>query len=136
MSNDTSTSTVNERVDLVKANAVASVKTSSRCNQCAHCNVADHVGKPTAAQSLKQRWQTTNAKENLSLKQYARQLLASNDADGKALASDWFDHKNGSLNETRNDKNKARIALERQATKSSRKKKKVGGKQEAAPTAV
>lgn len=103
---------------------------SSRCNECSYCNNAGHVGTPTAAEELKLRWRAQRGK-NESLKQFARALIAKKDQ----MAIDWMDHKNGSLNESRNEKNNARISLERQASKAARRKKKAGGKQETAAAA-
>ena len=54
-----------------------------------------------------------------SLKKYARTLLA----QGNEVAVNWYANKAGKLNEKRSDKNKARIALEAQASMSARKKK-------------
>lgn len=74
--------------------------------------------KLSVATSLKNRF----AKEgdgNMSLKQFAR-LLAKK---GDQMAIDWFDNKAGACNESRSDKNKARVALERSATKSARRSK-------------
>jgi|SRR5580692_7981445 hypothetical protein len=61
-----------------------------------------------------------------SLKKYARQLAASGDEKNE-VAKNWFANKGGKLNADRSDKNKARVATERTATKSSRKATKSGG---------
>lgn len=99
--------------------------TGSRCDLCAHCNRADHVGQLTAGRSIKMRWHQTDMRK--SLKQFARELATSGDQSAK----DWFAHKKGSLNQDRSEKNRARIALERQASKAARRKKKPGQKAEA-----
>ena len=112
------------------------------------------VGKATTALTLKQRWHASHFKrvdvgdksnprkriwvpmpKAPSLKQFAKQLLASGDPDAK----EWFAHKKGSLNQKRSDANVARIALESQATKNAKRKsgacKGKGGKATAAPAA-
>lgn len=88
----------------------------SRCDECSHCNNPNHVGQPSPGTTLKQRWHAEG--NGKSLKQFARSLLASKDE----AAKDWFDYKSGALNEVRSDKNKARVGLERQASKAARKK--------------
>jgi hypothetical protein len=99
------------------------------------------IGQPTAALTIKQLWHAelhvlmdVGDKNNprkqkwvrkqgtLSLKKYARQLAAS----GNTVAKDWFEHKQGSLNAERSEKNVVRIALEAQASKASRRKKALG----------
>lgn len=57
-----------------------------------------------------------------SLKEFARQLAK----DGNQLAKDWLARKLGSMNQKRNEKNVARISLEKQATKAARHKGKKG----------
>jgi hypothetical protein len=52
-----------------------------------------------------------------SLKQFARQLIAS----GDQTAKDWMDHKHGSLNAERSDANQALTKVVAAATKSSKK---------------
>ena len=52
-----------------------------------------------------------------SLKRFARELAATGDATAKA----WLASKLGKNNEKRSDKNIARVALERQASKAARK---------------
>ena len=128
------------------------VKPNSRCNDCHYCNVPAHVGKPSTADSLKLRWHQTffnRVMEVLpdgrhrnfwtpkkggypSLKQYAKELVAKKDETAK----DWLDHKGGSLNETRSDKNTARILQEKQASKAARRKKKAGGGKDATAAAA
>ena len=74
------------------------------------------VGTATAGLTIKQQWHT--AKTRLSLKAFARGLVK----QGDQTAVDWFEHKGGSLNEKRNDKNNARVILERMASKAARRK--------------
>lgn len=94
------------------------------------------VGTATPSLTVKQQWHAKCFKESdandrnnhrkttwkrlpktPSLKRFARELAASGDATAKA----WLDNKLGSNSEKRSDKNIARVALERQATKASRK---------------
>src|ERR1700722_9004610 len=100
------------------------------------------VGEPTASLTIKQMWRAAHfklvdankSKSNKriwvknknapSLKQFARSLLAKADA----TATLWFEHKEGSTNQERSEKNVQRAALEASATKSSRKKNKSEGK--------
>lgn len=105
------------------------------------------VGKATAGLTIKQQWheathllQDVGDKNNPhkrawvrkagtpSLKKFARQLLAS----GNQLAKDWFDHKAGSLNEERTEKNRSRATLEATASKAARRKKSQGKSKPAA----
>lgn len=107
------------------------------------------VGKATASLTLKQMWHAEHHilrdvgdKRNPrkqewvprsgapSLKKYARQLAAS----GNTTAKDWFEHKSGALNEKRNEKNTARVALEAQASKAARRKKSQGKQSKPATT--
>jgi hypothetical protein len=109
------------------------------------------VGKATAAQTLKQMWHATHFKHvdandrhnprkkvwvplanALSLKQFARKLVAS----GDPIAKEWFEHKKGSENQARSDKNAARISLERTASKAARRKKGTGKQAKAAKDAA
>jgi hypothetical protein len=95
------------------------------------------VGTPTAALTVKQLWHAechvlmdVGDKKNprkqqwvkkqgaLSLKKFARKLAG----EGNQTVKDWFDSKKGALNAERNDKNKTRITLERQASKAARRK--------------
>jgi hypothetical protein len=96
------------------------------------------VGQPTPSLTIKQRWheehfnvEDVNDRKNPrkqawvpkhsnipSLKRYARQLATS----GNETAQAWFANKGGKLNAKRNDKNQARVASERTASKASRKK--------------
>jgi hypothetical protein len=85
------------------------------------------VGVATAGQTIKQLWwasKTTNKTINMSLKRFARQLLKDTNKDKVQLVKDWLDHKNGSLNAKRSDKNQQRVNAERSATKLAKKAKK------------
>ena len=79
-------------------------------------NVRGDLGEGTVGSRLKSRWHKEG--KGLSLKQFARKLVAS----GDKLAQDWFDSKRGLMNQSRTDKNKQRLLLEKQATKASRRK--------------
>jgi hypothetical protein len=91
------------------------------------------VGEPTAALTMKQRYHKTHFKRVKklwvrnpgapSLKQFARQLLAS----GDPIAKDWFAHKHGLLNKPRTNANIKAAREAAAATKASRRKAK-GGK--------
>lgn len=74
------------------------------------------VGTGTSGQQLKARWHKEG--KGLSLKQFARKLVAA----GDKLAQDWFDHKKGILNQGRTDTKRAKIAAEKQASKAARRK--------------
>ena len=77
--------------------------------------LVDDVGH--AKNPRKQAWKPKHS--NIpSLKRYARQLAAS----GNETAQAWFANKGGKLNAERTDANKARVATERTASKSARKK--------------
>jgi hypothetical protein len=114
------------------------------------------VGTPSTAQQIKLKWHQAHFdnsgfiilsdgrhrhywkpknSNHPSLKQFARELVS----QGDSLAKDWMDHKAGSLNETRSDKNIKRVSEERIATKNAKRKKKAGGggktTTEAAPAA-
>lgn len=67
-----------------------------------------------------------------SLKRYARTLLAA----GNEVAKSWFANKDGATNTGRSDKNIARIALERTASKSARKKASQGKQAKPAATSA
>lgn len=109
-----------------------------------------NVGEATAALTIKQMWREkhfkrTDANDRYnprkkvwvalpkapSLKAFARQLAA----NGDVVAKTWFDHKGGSLNKDRSDATKARISLEKQATKAAKRKKSAGGGGKAKPAA-
>ncbi len=96
------------------------------------------VGEPTAALTLKQRYheahfQRVDAEDKHnptkrrwvknpgapSLKQFARELLAS----GDATAKEWFAHKRGSLNASRSDANLKAAREAASATKTAKRKK-------------
>lgn len=64
-----------------------------------------------------------------SLKRYARDAAASGNQDAK----DWLDHKAGSLNEPRSEKNIARAMIEAQASKAAKRKKSQGKAPKPAP---
>lgn len=74
------------------------------------------VGVGTAGQQLKARWHKEG--KGLSLKQYARKLVAA----GDQVAQDWFEHKKGVLNQGRSDAAKKRIAEQKAASKTARRK--------------
>ena len=74
------------------------------------------VGTGTAGQQLKSRWHKEG--KGLSLKQFARKLVA----EGDKTAQDWFEHKKGILNQGRTDAKRSKIAAEKQASKAARRK--------------
>lgn len=76
------------------------------------------VGVATAALTIKNRWHQREGKK-VSLKAFARKLAA----EGDQVAKDWLAHKAGSLNQKRSEKNVARVALEKAATKLAKKSK-------------
>lgn len=97
------------------------------------------VGEPTASLSIKQLWHQTHFKRAdvgdkhnprkrqfvknhhaPSLKRFARELMRS----GNELALEWLARKGGSLNAKRTKENVARVQLEKQKTKESRRKTK------------
>ena|ERR1700722_9411162 len=91
------------------------------------------VGVATPALLIKQMWYAESFVQkdkkrwvrksgSVSMKRFARNLLLKKDETAVA----WFDNKSGLNNQERSDKNISRIASERQATKSSRKKVKNG----------
>lgn len=98
------------------------------------------VGQATASLQIKQLWKETQfsmegrkgvsvrKRGSMSLKRYARSLLAGSNKEQSVIAKTWLDNKLGSLNQTRSDKNIARVGSERVASKSARKKSKGGGK--------
>lgn len=77
--------------------------------------------KLSVSRSLKTRH--TKEGNGLSLKEFARRLVREDNEHAK----DWFANKAGLLNEERSDKNKARVSLEKSATKLSKRSKKKGG---------
>lgn len=83
------------------------------------------VGKSSAGDRLKHRW--SKASSGKSLKAFVRALVASGDEDAK----EWLFNKQGGLALGRSDKSKARIAIESQATRLSRKRVKTGAKKTA-----
>lgn len=91
------------------------------------------VGKGTAGTRIRSLWHSSCfTKKDLGLVQIAgtpslKAFARAKAKEGNQDAKDWFDCKKGALNESRSEKNKARIALEAQATKASRKKTKAGG---------
>ncbi len=91
------------------------------------------VGKGTAGSRLKSLWHSECfTKKELGLVQIAgspslKAFARAKAKEGNQDAKDWFECKAGALNETRSDKNKSRIALEKQASKAARKKTKAGG---------
>lgn len=76
------------------------------------------VGVATAAKTIKKRWHQQEGKK-VSLKAFARKLAD----EGDQVAKDWLAHKSGSLNQKRSEKNVARVALEKSATKLAKKSK-------------
>lgn len=77
------------------------------------------LGVATAAKIIKKRWHSEQTGKRLSLRAFARKLVA----EGDQVAKDWFAHKAGSLNQARSEKNVARIQLEKSATKLAKKSK-------------
>ena len=104
-------------VDMVKLNTPSAIEFHSR----------GELGTPTASLTMKQRWVASGQK--LSLKRFAQELARS----GDKVAKDWFANKKGARNQKRSDKNVARVAIEKQATKASRKKVKANTKKPDAP---
>jgi hypothetical protein len=109
------------------------------------------VGEASSSKALKRLWHETHfIRRNIgdkynprktewvrqagapSLRQFAR----SQDKADNQVAKDWFKQKDGLLNEKRSDKNTSRIALERQASKSARRKNSQGSKSKTADTTV
>lgn len=115
------------------------------------------VGQPTVSITLKQMWHekhfrledapdSKNPRKQVwvprggavSLKQFARQLVAS----GDATAKDWFDHKAGVLNASRSETNIAAAHAAAAAThtekrkKASQKQSKSKAKEEAPATII
>lgn len=107
------------------------------------------VGTATAANALKRLWHERHFKrvdannrfnprkkfwvanrDCPSLKDFARSLLK-DETYGK-LANDWFADKLGAKNAKRSEKNIARIALEKQATRAAKRKKSQGKQPKAA----
>jgi len=70
------------------------------------------------SRSFKNRWHSDKDGKKLSLKAFARKLLA----EGDAMAESWFSYKKGLLNQSRKPENVTRANLERQASKSARGK--------------
>ncbi len=91
------------------------------------------LGKGTAGSRLKSLWHSECfTKKELGLVQIAgtpslKAFARAKAKEGNQDAKDWFECKAGALNESRSDKNKSRIALEKQASKAARKKTKAGG---------
>jgi hypothetical protein len=96
------------------------------------------VGKPTASLTIKQMWHEKhfrleepsdgkNPRRQVwvarggapSLKQFARELVAS----GDTTAQDWFANKAGVLNEKRSDKNSIAASAAAAATRAEKRKK-------------
>ena len=101
------------------------------------------LGVATAGDTIKQMWRAAHFKRSdedtwarlpgaPSLKKFARELAKS----GNKVAKDWFDHKTGSLNAERSEKNRGRISLESQASKAARRKKSQGKQAKAATDAT
>ena len=82
----------------------------------------------TTSLLIKKMWRENNQKlhykDQLSLKEYAKLLLS----QGEKIAKDWFAHKKGSLNFPRTPDKLRKIMLEKQATKSAKRKSKVATK--------
>lgn len=74
------------------------------------------VGTATAGEAIKHLWHKEG--QGLSLKTFARKL----EAEGNQSAKDWFACKKGALNQSRSDKNRARVEVEKAATKSAKRK--------------
>jgi hypothetical protein len=104
------------------------------------------LGVATTSLTIKQQWhEATHVLEDVgdrhnprkqewvrkagtpSLKQYARQLLAS----GNELAKDWFARKGGSMNAKRSDSNLSRASAEATASRAARRKKSDANKNKA-----
>lgn len=73
------------------------------------------VGTGTTSNRLKARWRKEG--KGKSLKEFVASLVKSDPE-----AQKWFDAKAGKFEEPRSDKNVARIQLERQASKSAKRK--------------
>lgn len=73
------------------------------------------IGTATAGKAIKHLWYKEG--KGLSLKAFARKLVA----EDNQTAKDWFEHKEGALNLSRSDKNRARVDVEKAATKSAKK---------------
>jgi hypothetical protein len=78
--------------------------------------MSNTVGTATAGQQLKARWHKEG--RGLSLKQFARKLVAA----GDTVASTWFEMKRGLHNQERTEKNINIARASAQATKNSRGK--------------
>lgn len=85
-----------------------------------HRGPRGEVGTATASLTIKQRWHASTTGKHVSLKSFARKLAA----EGDQVAKDWLAHKAGSLNQKRSEKNVARVALERAATRAAHRKTK------------
>lgn len=70
------------------------------------------------SKKVKKAW--TASKSNLSLKEFARKLVA----DGETWVENWFLNKKGACKASRKPENVTRANMERSATKAARTKKK------------
>jgi hypothetical protein len=78
------------------------------------------TGIGSASTRLKSLWKK-NAKSKEPLKEFVARMIKENNAPASVDGQHWFDAKLGKFEEKRSDKNVARIQLEKQASKSSRK---------------
>lgn len=77
------------------------------------------IGEASASQTVKKMWK--GAGQHISLKSFVRKSLANKD-DASAILKEWFLNKKGTKNTGRSEQNTKRVELERQASKSARKK--------------
>jgi len=76
------------------------------------------VGKGTPSTKIKALWKR-EGKSNEALKRFARRMIKEKKNTDAQM---WFDCKAGKFDMERSEKNIARIQLERQASKSTKKK--------------
>lgn len=88
----------------------------------AECFVRVGVSMPTPENKDRKKYHFEPTDAWVSLRRYAKNLAS----QGDTMATDWFAHKDGSLNQECSDTNLIRIRAEKQATKLSRRKSKTG----------
>lgn len=77
------------------------------------------TGTGTASTRLKSLW-NKNGKKEESLKEFVHRMIKESNAPASVDSQRWFDAKAGKFEESRSEKNVARISLEKQASRSKK----------------
>lgn len=81
----------------------------------------EKMSDKAASKKVKKLWKASAKKQGISLRKFTSGLLKQDDK----LVERWYANKDGDCNQDRSNANKTRASLERQATRTAKRKKKV-----------